>query len=212
MISFSGIDCSGKSTQIEIVQKLLKDRNIKNRVIWSRGGYTPWVEKIKNLIRRDKGFSDEQKDEYRQQINNSSPKAKLLLWASIWDLVRYYGLVFRWIEFRGVTIICDRYIWDTYIDFKIKFRQIDFENWICWKILLKCVKKPEYSIVFVIPVAESMLRSDLKNDLHPETHEQRTERIAYYIREIKIKRWSYVIDAMQSIEEVTDEIKAIIGM
>ena len=38
MVTFSGIDCSGKSTQIEIIRKYYEDKGIKARVIWSRGG------------------------------------------------------------------------------------------------------------------------------------------------------------------------------
>ena len=211
MITFSGIDCAGKSTQIEIVKKEFDRKNIKCRVIWSRGGYTSWVEGIKTLVRRDKGFSDEQKKAYRDAISNNSFKSKLLLWASRVDLIRYYGIVFRWIEFTGTKILCDRYIWDTLIDFRMKFPKIDFEKWVCWKLMIRLIKKPECSIIFTIPIDESMRRSIEKNDEHSEPYDFRLERIHNYEKEIKAGRWQFVIDAMAPIPDVTRQVKEIIN-
>lgn len=51
LIVFSGLDCSGKSTQIEFLQKEFSDKKTKNLVFWSRGGYTPGFQKLKDLLR-----------------------------------------------------------------------------------------------------------------------------------------------------------------
>ncbi len=212
MIAFSGIDCSGKSTQLEIIKNELDKRGIKNRVIWSRGGYTSWVEGIKTLLRKDVNYSEEQKGEYRDSFNKSTKKQKLLLWASIADLIRYYGIVFRFIELRGTLILCDRYIWDTCIDFKIKYPDINFEKWVIWKVMLKLIKKPAKSIIFVIPAEESSRRSKLKNDIHEEPIEVINKRIGCYMEEISKNRWDCVIDAMKPIEEIKREILPIIGI
>lgn len=210
MITFSGIDCSGKSTQIAIIKDDMQKKGRKVEVIWSRGGYTPWVEAIKTLVRPDKHYSEEQKKAYRESISSNSWKSKLLLLASIWDLARYYGIAFRFKELFGTTIICDRYIWDTYIDFKLKFSRFDFEKWLSWKLMLKIIKKPDHSIIFTIPAEESMRRSDLKNDPHPEPYELRVKRIGYYMDEIAKNRWEHVIDAQKSIDDVAEQVKRII--
>lgn len=212
MIAFSGIDCSGKSTQIEILKKELEEKGRRVEVIWSRGGYTPWIEGIKTLIRPDKKYTEEQKKAYRESVNSNSKKAKLLLVASIWDLARYYGIVFRIKEMFGKTIICDRYIWDTYIDFKIKFPQFDFENWFAWKFMMKVIKKPKCSLIFTIPAEESIRRSELKNDPHPEPFELRVRRINFYNEEINKHRWDNVIDAQVSIEEVAEIVRRKVGI
>ena len=210
MITFSGIDCAGKSTQIEKIKKYYEDQGVRCRVIWSRGGYTSWVEGFKTLIRRDKGFSEEAKEEYRASIKKTGWKNKLYLVASIWDMLRFYGIVYRFIEAKGDLIICDRYVWDTCIDFQMRYPQYDFQNWFCWKLMLKCIKKPTYSFVFTIPAEESMRRSKLKEEPRPEPLEKRVIRIEHYMREIKNKRWMYVVDCMKPLDAVTGEVIEIL--
>lgn len=206
MITFSGIDCAGKSTQIDIISKHFESNGIKHKIIWSRGGYTSWIEGFKTLIRPDKNYSEVERAEYRTQIKKSSIKSKLLLLASILDLIRFYSVVMRWIEFTGTIILCDRYIWDTYIDFKLRYKDIDFENWISWRILIYTMKKPRTSFIFVIPAEESMYRSTLKEEPFPENYEKRVLRIRRYEHEIKKNRWQHVIDGMQPLENVTENV------
>lgn len=208
MISFSGIDCCGKSTQINLLCEELKKNNKRYQVIWSRGGYTPGIQFIKKLIgRTDAKFSKEERIAYSEKINSNGIKRKLLFIASLIDLWFYYSIVLRTKEFMGVLIICDRYIWDTYIDFKMKYPDYDFENGFWWKFTLKTMLKPKPSFVFFIPAEESMRRSGLKDEPFPEPIETRKERIDYYMNELKNNRWDCLVDATKSIQEVFDSIK-----
>lgn len=208
MISFSGIDCSGKSTQIELLCNELKKQNRRYQVIWSRGGYTPGIQFLKDLISKDRsGMTKEERIQYSEKVNSNSTKRKLLFTASLMDLWLYYSVVLRFKELMGTTVICDRYIWDTYIDFKMKYPDYDFENGFWWKLTLKTMLKPKPSFVFFIPAEESMRRSDLKDEPFPEPIEIRKERIDHYMNELKNNRWDCIIDATKSIEEVFDSVK-----
>ena len=51
IIVFSGVDCAGKSTQIELLKKEFLGHGIKSQSLWSRGGYTPGFELLKKLLR-----------------------------------------------------------------------------------------------------------------------------------------------------------------
>ena len=210
MISFSGIDCGGKSTQIEKISEYMnsidKYKN-KVKVIHSRGGYTPLLEFAKKIIRTDKNATREEQDKYRAAVHSSSKKRQLLLWLSIFDLGLYYGVYFRICEIFGRVILADRYFWDSYIDFRMKYSEFNFENWIVWKIACKIYLKPKQSIIYVIPAELSMYRSTLKDEPWPEPVEIRRERIDMYMDQIKKKRWTHVIDATKSIEEVFEETK-----
>ncbi|MBO5060341.1 MAG: hypothetical protein J6C82_05455 [Clostridia bacterium] len=205
MISFSGIDCGGKSTQIDKIYDSFKKQNIKCKIIHSRIGYTPMLEFLKNLIRKDKGLSAEEKADYREAIHANSKKRTLLLWLSIMDMALYYGIYFRVIELFGTTILADRYYWDSCIDLELKYSDIDYKSWLVWKLCKRIYLKPKHSVIYVIPAEVSMYRSTLKDEPWPEPIEVREKRIGKYMDEIELGRWKYVIDATKSIDEVFDE-------
>lgn len=212
MISFSGIDCGGKSTQIEKVKQAFDAKNRSAKVIHSRGGYTPVLEWVKTLIRSDKGGSAQDHAEYREAIHGNPKKRKLLLWLSIFDLGLYYGVYFRFLELLGIKVLADRYFWDSCIDFRMKYPEFDFENWLVWKFAKTIHLKPEFALIYTIPAELSMYRSTLKDEPWPEPVEVRQDRIERYMREIELGRWQYVIDATVSIEEVYKETIRILGL
>ena len=145
MISFSGIDCGGKSTQIEKIAEYMRDElgyGKRVKIIHSRGGYTPMLEFMKNIIRKDKGASREEQDKYREEVHSSPKKRKLLLWLSILDLALYYGVYFRLLELFGKKILADRYFWDSYIDFLMKYPEFDFERWLVFKLAKQFTTSP----------------------------------------------------------------------
>ena len=207
MISFSGIDCSGKSTQIDLLVKELEEKGKKCEVIWSRGGYTPGMDLINMILRSGKVTTKEERLEQSAKVNENPQKRKLLFLLSLMDLWRFYTFSLR-IKGIGKEIICDRYIWDTYIDFKMKYPEYDFENGFWWKLTLKTMVKPKPSFCLFIPAEMSMYRSTLKDEPFPESIEVRQERIDWYMRELKNKRWQYEIDATKSIDEVYAQIRS----
>lgn len=210
MITFSGIDCSGKSTQIEKYCLVLDKQGKKYEVIWSRGGYTPGIMLLKKLFRNNKGKTREQIVAFSQETNSNPRKRKLLFIAGEIDLLLYYSIVLRLKELTGKTIICDRYIWDTYIDYRMRYPDYDIDNDLLWKRILKWMKKPDQSVVLTIPADESMRRSELKEEPFPEDKEKRIERINLYMKEILNGRWMHVIDADKPIEEVFKELISLI--
>ena len=207
MISFSGVDCCGKSTQIQKICAELDKQNKKYGVIWSRGGYTPGIEFIKKIIRRGKTEPREKRVAESVKVQSNSKMRRILFVASLIDLWLFYTISLR-IKGIGKTVICDRSSWDTYIDFKMKYPEYDFENGFWWKLTLKTMVKPKPSFCLFIPAEMSMYRSTLKDEPFPESIEVRQERIDWYMREQKNKRWQYEIDATKSIDEVYAQIRS----
>lgn len=54
IVSFSGIDSAGKTTQIDLLYKYFEEHHIKAKKIWSKARGTPGVLLLKQLVRRDK--------------------------------------------------------------------------------------------------------------------------------------------------------------
>ena len=207
MISISGIDCCGKSTQIELLCEELKSKGRKCEVVWSRGGYTPGIQVVKGIFRKEKNVSKEERIKYSEEVNGNPIKRKLLFIASLMDLWLYYSLVLRLKEIFGKTVICDRYIWDTYIDFKLKYPEYDFEHGFWWRLTLKTMVKPNPSLGMFIPAEESMRRSGLKDEPFPEPIDVRQKRIEMYYSLAGKNVWQWSIEATNTIDKVFDDIR-----
>lgn len=213
LISFSGLDCSGKSTQINLLKEYLEGKGYDVKVVWSRGGYTPGVEFAKNILRRGKSRTPEQQtaEERAAKVAREPKGGNLLLWIGIFDLIRYWGLTFRrWSSGKKEVLFCDRYYWDTYIDYMLKYPKSGFQNWLSWKLVGKTYRKPDLSLCLTITPEESMRRSSQKFEPYPEPEEKRKERLEHYVVEISKSRWQYVIDCMRPIELIQNEIRRLV--
>src|SRR4051812_20419538 len=51
LVTFSGLDGAGKSTQIELVAASMRSSGYTVVRLWSRGGYTPIFESLKKAVR-----------------------------------------------------------------------------------------------------------------------------------------------------------------
>lgn len=174
VIIFSGLDCSGKSTQIRILNKSLTELGLKTFVFWSRGGYTPNMQRCKNVIRIF--FKS-----FLPPVGNSPRRDKLLyktsvikkLWINlaIIDLLFYYSFFLRYKKLNNYTIICDRFIYDTQLDFQIAFPDYKLERNIFWILLKKIAIKYDFHFISVVPVILAVERSKNKFEPYPDSLE-----------------------------------------
>lgn len=210
MIVFSGIDSAGKTTQ---VKRLVEKSKKKTMVVWSRGGYTSFFLALKWLIRRffPKVVPAKNDVVKRKQILASSKIQKVWLFLAILDLIRLYCISLRIYKMFGYKLICDRYIWDSCIDFTLNFPSINFRDWNIWKFLTRFALVPDISIILTISVQESCRRSLLKNEPFPESEMQKVQRFDAYQKLIEANKWDYVINTDKDAEIVHQEISGLIG-
>lgn len=207
LISLSGIDGSGKSTQINLIEKALKLENKKVIKLWTRGGNTPGINFVKDLARKILGnkLPPSGHSKKRDEMLTIGWIQKLWLFIGIIDLIRIYGINIRIHLLLGKSVICDRFLWDTLIDFKIMFPKIEVDRWIVWKILVLLTPTPHKSILLTIPEDVSEKRCSEKYEPFPDTPERRKTRYEMYKKAAKRDYW-VEIDALRPIDEVYADI------
>ena len=207
IVAFSGIDSSGKTTQIDLFEKTCKEKKLHVKKIWGKGRGTPGVMLIKGIVRGDRGMSAEEKKEYRANVYKNSRKRKLLLTASILDLWWYFGLWYRIQNWTHKILICDRYIWDTYIDFRSEFPEFEIDNWGIWRMAVRLAPKANHSFMFYITAEESYRRDQQKGDLTLDPLEVKIAKVDKYMKLINSGKWEVVIDGTRDRESIEEEVR-----
>lgn len=211
LITFSGLDGAGKSTQIEWLKNDLQQRGYVTRIVWARGGYTPGMEGLKRLARRllRRKLPPSGHSAQRTQTFSKSWVRRLWLSLAILDLTWLYSVRLRWWKWRGQAVICDRYVWDTLIDFRLNFPHEGVERWWLWRLLMRSVPKPDAAFVILIPVEESLRRSDLKGEPFRDSAEVLNKRLEQYQRLFQDAPWR-VLNGCQAKSELANEIRDLL--
>ena len=209
IVSFSGIDSAGKSTQIDKLYEYCLIHNIKAKKIWGKARGTPGVMFIKSLVRKDSNMNHDEQLEYREKIYQNAKKKRLLLIASLFDLCWYFGIYYRLLNLFNTILICDRYVWDTYVEVINEF-DIDIDNWFLWKMVVWLSPKPQVSFMFVIPAEESIRRDIQKRDLTVDSLELKNRKINMYMGLLKQRKWTNIIDGLTPIDMIHKNILEVL--
>jgi len=151
VIAICGIDGSGKTTQIKLLEKYLKRRGFKVKRVWLRWtaflsypflalcrllGYTKW----KTISRSNVRYV-----ERRFYMN----RALARLWPWLFTLDTFIHSTFK-IEARrilGYTILCDRFIPDIIVDLICETRDYQLPNRLVGRLLLSLIHKDSKLVI-----------------------------------------------------------------
>ena len=212
IVSFSGIDSAGKTTQIDRLMEYCIANKISVKKVWSKARGTPGVLFLKELVRRDKKMDAKDKAEYRKNVFQSPKKQKLLYVASMLDLCWYWGIYYRILGAFRKILICDRYLWDTYVEINQDFPCIDIDRSHLWKLVRWLAPKPKVSFVFIIPAEVSLARDHQKNAAGIEDIAVKEKKIATYMACVEQNCWTHVMDGMNSIEDLHQQVLGAVGL
>jgi len=206
---FSGSDAAGKSTQIGLLVKTLRSKGYSTYDLWARGGYTPLFTALKALffgVPHQRTSSHNGYALQREQILSKSWVRTLWLAMAIWDMIFLYGFWLRLVKLTGRAIICDRYILDTQIDFRLNFPDIQVESWWSWKWLAGLSPEPEVAFLMLIPVSESIRRSEIKREPFRDPAEKLERRLKQY-QELASQNYWQILDGRESIQSLAKRIE-----
>lgn len=207
MYTFSGIDSSGKTTQIDMLRDYCKEHHIEVYYRWGKGRATPGVLWLKSIFRGDKKMDESGKKEYREKVYQNKKKKFILLTASILDLWWFWGIYYRYLDRKHELLICDRYVWDTFIDFQTEFSEFHVEKWLIWKVAFFLAPKPKHSFMFYITAEESFRRDNEKGDPDRDELDRKKEKVTKYMKLINTGKWDTVVDGMKTKDEMFAIVK-----
>jgi thymidylate kinase len=206
-VTFSGIDCCGKSTQIALLEQWLRARARRPLVLWVRPGYTPGFQALKNAARRLLGKAAPPAGEsaQRRAFMGSPLRRRLWLTVALFDLALLCALRLRWHKLTGRAVICDRYLDDAELDFAMNFPEDDVPRRLGWRLLRRLARRPDHAFLLHIPFEESLRRARTKQEPFGEDDDRRRRRYQLYQHRQAEGAWQ-VVEAMRSIEEIHHEL------
>ena len=207
LITFGGLDGAGKSTQIALLTDYLVKSGRKPVYIWTRGGYTAGLQGLKTLSRRflQRKLPPSGNSPQRSQAFSKWWVRRLWLSLALLDLLWVYGVQIRWHRYRGRLVLCDRYLWDTAIDFRLNFPQEKLDHYWLWRLLERISPQPDASFLMLLSVEESRRRSEMKGEPFPDPPEVLRQRLACY-QELIPRVPFQVLDGSQPITTLFNQI------
>lgn len=196
LISFSGLDGSGKSEQVRFLKSWLDRNGISNVVLYSRFGRNKLIGKLRDNFKKfcDYVYLKTGKKEQRKLFNMLF---SIYIICSIIDIAIFYGIVYRWKSTKSSVILCDRYIWDSYVDFKILCPQSSRWMNLLWGVVDTIAPKAAFSIFLSIPSGIAHDR-DVSRNTYIEPMEKVEARERIYEKLDRQKIWNLSIDGKLS--------------
>ena len=212
IIALSGVDGSGKTTQIELLAQALEEAGYDPAVVWFRPGYSELMDWIRSAVRRRKPDllpTSTQSAARQRAFSKPSVRAAWIGMALSDVLLNLAGRI-RLLESRGKVVICDRYLFDSMLDLDLRFDEFRRIKPVVERALGLVVPRPDVSMLLMVPRDVMHARLEQKDEPFPDPPHLRDQRYDRY------QAWAesgqlVVVDGTKSITEVHERIVGLVA-
>jgi thymidylate kinase len=115
-----------------------------------------------------------------------------------------------WLPFirsTGTTVLGDRWLEDTAIDFSLNLPAVALERCWLWTLLRRVASKPNRHFVILVPVEESVRRCRAKQEPFPDSNARRAKRLELYEQTVVRDRRLIRINGVGTADEIYGQIR-----
>jgi thymidylate kinase len=209
IVSISGVDCSGKTTQLERLQDRFQAEGHGCEVVWFRPGYSRELDFLRSTVRRFKpGLlprSDGDESRNRDEAFKSGGVRRSWVVMAILDSLVHYVLKLRVLSAGGKTVLCDRYLFDGRLDLELRFPEYTSSIRKAFDVLRRMAPIPDHAFLLMIPLEVMESRMAEKDEPFPDPVETRQMRFEAY-QFIGSRPGVTVVDGHGDRDQVSDVI------
>ncbi len=217
LITLSGMDGSGKSTQIQLLKTSLERDGSTVCVRWLRPGYGPELDWARAAIRSlrpgvmpHREASDGQRAARQQAFAKPGVRATWRRLACA-DALLQWGLKVRLELAAGRVVIADRWWEDARLDLDFRFPDDHTTSRTSGRAVSRLIPTPSHRFLLMVPPDVSAARCAQKDEPYPDDPALRERRYAAY-QDMATESDQVVIDATASLEEVHHIICKVVGV
>jgi thymidylate kinase len=160
LITFSGVDGSGKSTHITNLQRAFKYCGIDTKYYWNRAGSMPLTSlalKIFRYFRFGKANKSDLTNSKGLKFSKTNFNSNLWRLICIMDMIIFYNLKLRLHSLRGKVVIVDRYYMDNIIDIELASNHSNINKTI-YTYIQKFIPRPNIQIFIDLSIKSIISR------------------------------------------------------
>ncbi len=211
VIAIGGMDRAGKSLQRRLLMEHLAERGHEPVYRWSRVGYTRRLENVKRWLRSLRGREARKGGEprsYPQRASRLRSPAKRWLWTTValLDLLWEYAVTIRRLHVGGRAVVCDRWLCDALVDFRVNFPQERVEERWLWRLLERFALRPDATFLLLVSPEESLRRARASGRRHVEPTGVLEARLEEY-RRVAASGSGEAVDAERDPERIAQDLR-----